>query len=287
MKEKYIKSVNVNNLSYPGDQFKGCALIAVGGSGEGIQDVHYISKDVTEAGNHPNQHSWYVGVGHEGYGKDYQSTEDKDVDFSEGHEILYYYGEVDSVFQFDEVAPTYQNSFGTPTIYTVNWLNNDGSVIDSGEYYYGETPEYTGTTPERAAETYKYTFTSWSPEISVVIGDTDYTATYTKKKFFAGHSLTLEGDIGVCFYLDVPIADLSIDDVMKGKANGGHDLSIKFSWYNKNSEYKISTGSADFDTDKKSSLPSAMSPPRRWRTTSTPQHISTALSTPTNTTITA
>lgn len=247
LKEEYHVSQNTNNLSYPGDQYKGNSLVAVGGKIDDepyIQDVYYISKDKTEVGGSTGS-SWYVGIGPKSYGKNYSHDEDQ-YDFEEGHEILYYYGEVDSVFRFDEYEPTYQNSFGRPTTYTVNWLNDDSSVLVSAEYYYGETPEYSGETPQKSEQANKYTFSGWSPQIEVVTADADYTAQYTKKKLFAGHSLTLGGDIGVCFYLDVPVADLTVEDVQSGT----HKVSVKFSWYNKNSEYKISAGDLDFDSQK-------------------------------------
>ncbi len=64
--------------------------------------------------------------------------------------------------------------------YTIEFVNEDGTVLQTGKVAYGETPVYTGATPVKAADAqYTYTFDKWSPAIDVVDGDATYTATYT------------------------------------------------------------------------------------------------------------
>ena len=64
--------------------------------------------------------------------------------------------------------------------HTITFVNDDGSVLQSSPVPYGDTPVYSGDTPEKESTSeYAYSFAGWSPEIKKVTADTTYTAVYT------------------------------------------------------------------------------------------------------------
>lgn len=66
--------------------------------------------------------------------------------------------------------------------YKVTFVNEDGSVLQTGELEYGKMPVYEKDTPTKASTVQEtFTFAGWDKEISKVTGETVYTATYTAK----------------------------------------------------------------------------------------------------------
>ena len=64
--------------------------------------------------------------------------------------------------------------------YSIQFVNDDGTVLQSSEVEEGVLPVYEGTTPTKAATAeFTYTFDRWVPDIVVATQDATYTASYT------------------------------------------------------------------------------------------------------------
>ena len=73
---------------------------------------------------------------------------------------------------------TYNSS---PRLYTITWLQDDGSLIDKTTVAYGKIPTHANPTK---AETvgFTYTFRNWTPTITAVTGNATYRATYSSTR---------------------------------------------------------------------------------------------------------
>ena len=75
-----------------------------------------------------------------------------------------------------------EGDFTIEPLYTVKFVNWNGTVLQSSGVARGEMPVYAGKTPKKAATAkLVYTFKGWSPAIREVTGEATYEATYTSK----------------------------------------------------------------------------------------------------------
>ncbi|MBR1878574.1 MAG: hypothetical protein IJ814_06190, partial [Paludibacteraceae bacterium] len=65
--------------------------------------------------------------------------------------------------------------------YTITFLNEDGTTIESKQWNYGVTPTCKEPTKANTAE-YTYTFAGWTPEVVSVTGNATYKATFNATK---------------------------------------------------------------------------------------------------------
>ncbi|MBQ1752477.1 MAG: hypothetical protein II109_03580, partial [Paludibacteraceae bacterium] len=71
--------------------------------------------------------------------------------------------------------------------YTIVFKNYDGDELQSGVVEYGQTPSYTGATPEKPADAeFTYHFSGWSPDVVMVTDAATYIAQFssTVNKYF-------------------------------------------------------------------------------------------------------
>ena len=87
-----------------------------------------------------------------------------------------------------EIVPAIANATYTATYtaktrhYYIQFVNYDGTVLQSSLVAYGTMPEYTGETPTKPSDQYDYIFAGWTPEVIAVTGFATYTATYTEQR---------------------------------------------------------------------------------------------------------
>ena len=106
------------------------------------------------------------------------------------------YGPTQSqVFAFSGWSPTpypadkdedYIGSFNaSPRPYTITFVNDNGTQLQSGNVNYGAIPEYDEEqngipVSSHTGDGYSYTFTGWKPAIAAVAGEATYTAVYSR-----------------------------------------------------------------------------------------------------------
>ena len=127
---------------------------------------------------------------------------------------------------------TYTAQF-TQTVnkYTVTWKIDEDVIETDTDVEYGAAPKYDGATPAKDDMLYNYTFTGWTDgendynvgeELPAVEGDVTYTATFdvSRKPYFAGYTLSLNGDICLNFYLRITSEE-------------AETAKINFKWFDK------------------------------------------------------
>ena len=73
---------------------------------------------------------------------------------------------------------TYKAIFqATKVRYTITWKNEDGSVIDTTVVEYGAMPTHEDVR-KASDDQYSYFFIGWSPKLTAVTQDAEYTATF-------------------------------------------------------------------------------------------------------------
>ena len=67
------------------------------------------------------------------------------------------------------------------TEYTIEWKNDDGTVLKTDTVAEGETPSYGDAPTKNSDDNYEYIFKGWDPEVTAATANTSYTAVFEKK----------------------------------------------------------------------------------------------------------
>ncbi len=90
-----------------------------------------------------------------------------------------------NLYDVNKIKTAVPDIYKPPTVktYTVKFVNDDGTVLQSGEVEKGKMPSYSGKTPTKSSTAnYVYTFKGWDKPLAKVTGNVTYKATYIKKK---------------------------------------------------------------------------------------------------------
>jgi len=119
----------------------------------------------------------------------------------------------------------------TTNTYKITWKNYDGTILETDDNAsYGSTPRYDGEIPTKTGDAqYSYTFFSWSPSLSNVIGDATYTAQYTST--IKNYTITWKNYDDTVLEIDtnVPYGSTPSYSGVTPTKSGNYDFSYLFS----------------------------------------------------------
>lgn len=95
---------------------------------------------------------------------------------------------------------TYMATYDATTReYTITWLNDDDTQIDTTSVAYGTAPTHADPAKKSTAQ-YDYTFAGWTPQVAAVRGEATYKATYTSN--LRSYTITWKDDDGTTIGTD-------------------------------------------------------------------------------------
>ena len=116
--------------------------------------------------------------------------------------------------------------------YEVKFVNDDGTVINTTKYHYGDTVKAPSNPVKTADAQYTYTFANWTPEIKTVEGSAIYTATYTKT--LNKYSVTFKDADGTKLAEEQKVEYGSVAKEPQKPTKVGHTF---LGWYNGETKY--------------------------------------------------
>ena len=156
--------------------------------------------------------------------------------------------DVNTVFPEVTGPQTYYANF-TESLrnYTVVWKNADGTVLETDTNVdYDVMPTYNGATPEKTStEQYSYEHNGWTPAVTNVTGDAEYTATFTEK--IRNYTVTWLNADGTELEIDenVPYGTVPSFNAAEPTKAGNNQYSYTFTGWDKDNTTGI-TGDVTF-----------------------------------------
>lgn len=142
-------------------------------------------------------------------------------------------------YTFAGWSPTVQQVKGNTTYtaiyspalnsYTITFVDEDGSVLQSSNVDYGTTPTYTGKTPTKEADAqYTYTFDGWTTEIAPVTGEATYTVKY--KGTLRSYTVTWKNHDGTVLETDHNVSFGTMPEYNGATPTKAADNTYTYSW---------------------------------------------------------
>ena len=131
--------------------------------------------------------------------------------------------------------------------YTVTFQDEDGTVLQSDLWYYGETPAYNGNDPTKEPDDeYTYTFLGWDKDIASVTEDATYTAVYSSEQ--NQYTVTFQDEDGTVlesnlwYYGETPIYNGTNYNGANPTKDADDEYTYTFAgWANAESVYPLGT----------------------------------------------
>ena len=241
------------DASYPDATFfYGTVDANASGSATGTKNVTLLPERIfTEGSNGQNEGTYDGGAGHDSGMSYYWNVDELTPNETEEFAVLF------SVYGTNNTEGSEKTMITdlSETFYTVSWENEGTALLKNPVKENDTAPAYSGTPVKPSTETKEYTFKGWYKKVGETVdkttlystaddavalpitADTTFVAQFNEndRQFFLKHSLSIDGDIGVNYYVDVERAGVQPSEINDGTKK----IKIHFHWFDKESDFII------------------------------------------------
>lgn len=113
--------------------------------------------------------------------------------------------------------------------YTIRFVDEDGTLLQSSDWYYGEMPRFRGKTPFKdPTSTTAYVFSGWDDAIGTVTGAKTYTATYQSHAYKLNYTYDSTNESYTVSGHSSPLYSVLIPATYNDGTNGEHPVTVLF-----------------------------------------------------------